>query len=103
MAAETAKQLGTRLTIANYRQVAVSIRREVVGKRFATSYNKQQQGTAYNAEGEGSSSNKDGKDPVELQNSRSTAISLVAYAIQADIVQGLSVRSIKVFRTLSSA
>lgn len=103
MTAETAERLGTRLTMADYRQVAVGIGREVVGERFATGYNKQQQGTAYHAEGEGSSSDEDGEDPVELQNGRSTAIGLVAYAVQADIVQGLSVRSIEVFRTLSSA
>ena len=83
--------------------MAISIRRKVVGKRFTTSYNKQQQGTAYNAEGESSSSNKDSEDPIKLQNGRSTAISLVAYAVQADIVQGPSMRSTKVFRTLSSA
>lgn len=45
----------------------------------------------------------DSEDLVELQNRRSTAVGMVAYAVQADIIDGLSVRSIDVFRTLSLA
>jgi hypothetical protein len=41
MTAETAERLGTRLTIADYRQMAVRIGREVVGERFAAGYQKQ--------------------------------------------------------------
>ena len=78
--------------------MAVRIGREVVREQFL--------GAAYNNDGGGEegagSSDLEGEDPVELQNGRYTAIGLVAYAVQADIVQGLSARSIDVFRTLSS-
>ena len=40
MTAKMAERLGTRLTVAKYRQVAVVIGREVVGERFAAGYNK---------------------------------------------------------------
>lgn len=106
MTAETAERLGSRLTTSKYRHVAVGIRREVVGERFAAGYTKQLDGRAAGASGNGdvsSDEDEDGEDPLELQNRRSTAIGIVAYAVQADIVQGLSPRSINVFRTLSSA
>jgi hypothetical protein len=108
MTAEIAERLGSRLTTAEYRQVAVGIGREVVGERFAAGYNKQLDGRsrAAGASGNGdvsSDEDEDGEDPLELQNGRSTAIGIVAYAVQADIVQGLNPRSIDVFRTLSLA
>jgi hypothetical protein len=91
----------------DYRQAAAGIGRKVVGERFAASYSKQQQyggsaSAAYGAEGD-SCSEEEGEDPLELQNRRSTVIGMVAYGVQADLVQGLSTRSIDVFRTLSHA
>lgn len=106
MTAETAERLGSRLTTAKYRYVAIGIGREVVGERFAAGYNKLLDGRSTAAGGArdvSSDEDEDGEDPVELQNGRSTAIGMVAYAVQADIVQGLSPRSIDVFRTLSLA
>jgi superfamily II DNA helicase RecQ len=101
MTLESAKWLGTRLTVQEYRHTAVGIGREAVGERFATGYRTEMAGGAAEA-GEGSS-NEDGEDPVELQSGRTTATGAVAYAVRADLVQGLSTRSIDVFRTLSYA
>jgi hypothetical protein len=101
MTLESAKWLGTRLTVQEYRHTAVGIEREVVGERFAAGYRTQiARGGGMAEEGEGSS-DENGEDPVELQNGRTTAIGTVAYAVRADLVQGLSTRSIGVFRTLS--
>ena len=89
MTAETAERLGSRLTTAEYRHVAVGIGREVVGERFAAGYNKQLDGRSIANSGARNVSldeDEDGEDLVELQNGRSTAIGMVAYAVQADIV-----------------
>jgi hypothetical protein len=89
MTAETAEQLGSQLTTADYYQVAAGIRREVVGERFATGYNKQLDRRAIAAGGDrdvSSDEDEDSEDLVKLQNGRSTAIGIVAYAVQADIV-----------------
>jgi superfamily II DNA helicase RecQ len=101
MTLESAKWLGTRLTVQEYRHAAVGIGREVVGERFATGYRTEMAGGGAE-DGEGSS-DEDGEDPVELQNGRTTSTGAVAYAVRADLVQGLSTRSIDVFRTLSHA
>jgi hypothetical protein len=99
---ELAKWLGTRLTVQEYRHTAVGIGREVVGERFAAGYLTEiARGGGGAAEEGGGSSDEDGEDPVELQSGRTTAIGTVAYAVRADLVQGLSTRSIDVFRTLS--
>jgi hypothetical protein len=102
MTQETAERLGIRLTTQDYRHTAAGIGRKVVGKRFAAGYKKQLQSN-YTKKGRGGSSNKDGEDPLKLQNGRSTAVGMVAYAVQADLMQGLSMRSINIFRTLSHA
>ena len=104
MTLESARWLGTRLTVQEYRHVAVGIGREVVGERFAAGYRTEiarASGSAAEA-GEGSSDEEE-EDPVELQNGRTTATGAVAYAVRVDLVQGLSTRSIDVFRTLSHA
>jgi hypothetical protein len=100
MTQETAERLGTRLTTQEYRHTAAGIGCKVVGKRFAAGYKKQLQGN-YAADSRGSSD--DGEDPLKLQNGRSTAVGIVAYAVQADLMQGLSIRSVDVFCTLSYA
>jgi hypothetical protein len=101
MTQETAERLGTHLTTQEYRYTAAGIGCKVVGKRFAAGYKKQLQGN-YAADS-GGSLDKDGEDLLKLQNSRLTAVGIVAYAVQADLVQGLSMRSVDVFRTLSYA
>ena len=85
-----------------YRYTAVGIGREVVGERFAAGYRTEIAAGGNAAEDEGGS-DEDGEDPVELQNGRFTHAGAVAYAVRADLVQGLSTRSIDVFRTLSHA
>jgi hypothetical protein len=102
MTQKTAEQLGTRLTTQDYRHTAAGIGRKVVSKRFTAGYKKQLQSN-YTEESRGGSSDEDREDPLKLQNSRSTAVGMIAYAIQADLMQGLSMRSINVFRTLSYA
>jgi hypothetical protein len=57
---------------------------------------------AYGAEGD-SCLEEESEDSLELQNGRSIVIGMVAYGVQADLVQGLSTRLIDVFRTLSRA
>jgi hypothetical protein len=101
MTQETAERLGTRLTTQEYCHTAAGIGCEVVGERFAAGYKKQLQGN-YAADS-GGSLDEDGEDPLELQNGRLTAVGIVAYAVQADLVQGLSMRSVDVFCTLSYA
>jgi superfamily II DNA helicase RecQ len=103
MTLESAKWLGTRLTVQEYRHTAVGVGREVVGERFATGYRTEMASSGGAAEEGERSSDEDGEDPVELQNGRTTATGAVAYAVRADLVQGLSTRSINVFRTLSHA
>jgi hypothetical protein len=66
-----------------YRYTAAGIGCEVVGERFAAGYKKQLQGN-YAVDNGGSLD--DGEDPLELQNGRLTAVGIVAYAVQADLV-----------------
>jgi superfamily II DNA helicase RecQ len=103
MTLESAKWLGTRLTVQEYRHAAVGIGREVVGERFAAGYRTEIAAGGNAAEEGKGGSDDDGEDPIELQSGRTTAIGAVAYAVRADLVQGLSTRSIDVFRTLSHA
>jgi hypothetical protein len=108
LAQQSAQLLGTRLTVQVYRHIAIGIGRKVVGERFAVGYPHLQEGQykkrqgGYTVLGEGGNSDKeDSKDPLKLQNARSTRIGTVAYAVRADIVHGLTMRSINVFSTLS--
>jgi hypothetical protein len=96
---ETAEQLGIHLTTQEYRYTAAGIGCKVVGKRFAAGYKKQlQKNYAVDSR---SSLDKDSKDLLKLQNGRLTAVGIVAYTIQADLVQGLSMRSVNIFCILS--
>jgi hypothetical protein len=95
---ETAEQLGICLTTQEYRYTAAGIGYKVVGKRFAAGYKKQLQEN-YAVDSRGSSDNSE--DPLKLQNSRLTAVGIVVYTIQADLIQGLSIYSINIFRILS--
>jgi hypothetical protein len=101
MMQETAERLGIRLTTQEYRYTAAGIGCEVVGERFAAGYKKQLQGN-YAADS-GGSLDEDGEDLLELQNGRLTAVGIVAYAVQVDLVQGLSMCSVDVFCILSYA
>jgi hypothetical protein len=99
MTQETAERLGTRLTTQEYRYTAAGIGRKVVGKRFTAGYKKQLQEN-YTTDSRGSC-NENSEDLLKLQNGRLTAVGIVAYAIQADLIQGLSIRSINIFCILS--
>jgi hypothetical protein len=100
MTLELAKWVGTRLTVQEYCHTAVDIGREVVGERFAAGYctKTASGGGGVVEEGEGSS-DEDEEVSVELQEGRTTVTGAIAYAVHADLVQGLSMRSIEVFRT----
>jgi hypothetical protein len=98
---KTAEQLGIRLTTQEYRYTAAGIGYKVVGKRFVVGYKKQLQGN-YAADSRGSL-DEDSKDLLELQNGRLTAVGIVVYAVQADLMQGLSIRSVNIFCILSHA
>jgi hypothetical protein len=80
MTQKTAEQLGTRLTMQDYCYTAIGIGRKVVGERFAAGYKKQLQ-SYYTKKSKEGSSNKNREDLLKLQNSRSTAVDIVAYAI----------------------
>jgi hypothetical protein len=76
---EIAEQLGIYLTTQKYRYTATGIGCKVVGKRFAVGYKKQLQKN-YAADSRGSL-DKNSKNPLKLQNSRLTAVGIVAYTI----------------------
>jgi hypothetical protein len=103
MTLESAKWLGMRLKVQKYRHAAVGIGQEVVEERFAIDYRTEMASGGGAAEEGKGSSDEDGENPIELQSGRTTATGAVAYAVRADLVQGLSTRSIDVFRTLSRA
>lgn len=104
MSLESAERLSVRLTLQDYRHVAIGIGRAVIGKRFAAG-DRTERGLlkARGSEGEESDSQEDEslEDPLELQSGHSTATGNIAYAVRADMVQGVSARSIESFRRLS--
>jgi hypothetical protein len=66
MTLESAKWLGTRLTVQEYRHTAVGIGREVIGERFAIGYRTEMASGGGGAAEGGGSSDEDGEDPIEL-------------------------------------
>jgi hypothetical protein len=90
---ESQKRLGTRLTTYDYRHVAISISREVIGKQFARGY------TEETTEVEEAEVEDD--DTLEMSASRGAEIGVNCYGVSVDIVKYLSSRSIDTFRPLS--
>lgn len=107
LAVATAQKLGVQLGIRDYRHVAIAVGRVVVGPRFGSGLRKDVT-QLRNGQGDGDSSDSgddegdgEGEDPLELQAGRTSAIGHTAYAVRADLVRGLSIRSLDTFRSLS--
>jgi hypothetical protein len=90
---ESQKRLGTRLTIYDYRHVAISIGREVIGKQFARGYIEE---TTKVEEAK-----VEDDDTLEISTSRGAEIGVNYYRVSVDIMKYLSSRSIDTFRLLS--
>jgi superfamily II DNA helicase RecQ len=93
MIRESQKRLGTRLTTHDYRHVAISIGREVIGEQFARGY------TEETIEVEEAEVEDD--DALEMSAGRGAEIGVNRYGVSVDIVKHLSSRSIDTFRPLS--
>ena len=90
---ESQKRLGTRLTTHDYRHVAISIGREVIGEQFARGY------TEETIEVEEAEVEDD--DALEMSAGRGAEVGVNRYGVSVDIVKHLSSRSIDTFRPLS--
>jgi hypothetical protein len=90
---ESQKQLKTRLTTHDYRYVAISISREVIGEQFARGY------TEETIEVEEAEVEDD--DALEMSADRGAEVGVNRYGVSIDIVKHLSSRSIDTFRLLS--
>jgi hypothetical protein len=93
MVRESQKRLGTRLTTHDYRHVAISIGREIIGAQFARGY------TEETIEVEEVEVEDD--DALEMSAGRGAEIGVNRYGMSVDIVKHLSSRSIDTFRPLS--
>ena len=91
---ETSKRLGSRLTTHDYRHVAISIGREVVGDAFARGY---QERMDENIEEE----EEQDEDALEVSAGRGGEIGANRYGVPMDVIQYLSNRTIDTFRPLS--
>jgi hypothetical protein len=81
------------LTTYDYRYVAISISREVIGERFARGYIEE---TTEVEEAE-----VEDDDALEMSASRGAEIGVNRYGVSIDIMKHLSSRSIDTFRPLS--
>jgi hypothetical protein len=90
---ESQKQLKTRLTTHDYRYVAISISREVIGEQFARGY------TEETIEVEEAEVEDD--DALEMSADRGAEVGVNRYGVSIDIVKHLSSRLIDTFRPLS--
>lgn len=93
MVRESQKRIGLRLTTHDYRHVAISIGREVIGEQFARGYTKE---TTEVEEVE-----VEDDDALEISAGRGAEIGVNRYGVSVDIVKHLSSRSIDTFRPLS--
>jgi hypothetical protein len=90
---ESQKRLGTRLITHDYRHIAISISREVIGEQFARGYTKETT--------EVEEAKVEDDDALEMSASRGAEIGVNRYRVSVDIVKHLSSRSIDTFRPLS--
>jgi hypothetical protein len=90
---ETALGLGHRFSTLDFRHIAIGIGRRVVGEPFGQGHKDEV--------GEVEEPERDSEDPIELQSGRTEAMDASRYAVPADILKHLSVRSIDTFRPLS--
>ncbi|TKA75572.1 hypothetical protein B0A55_07939 [Friedmanniomyces simplex] len=89
---ETQKRLGVRLTTLEYRHVAISVGREVVGEQFARGY--------IEGAGEAEEAEVDEDDALEMSAGRGGEIGANRYGVSLDVIKHLSSRSIDTFRPL---
>lgn len=92
---ETALGLGHAYGTLDYRHIAVSIGREVIGESFASGYKEEMDEVEEPEEEEESA--------LELQSGRGEAVGSTKYGVPIDMVNNLTVKSLTVFRTLSDA
>lgn len=90
---ETALGLGHRFNTLDFRHITIGIGRRVVSEQFSQGHKDET--------GEIEEPEREGEDPIELQSGRTEAMGASRYAVPADIIKHLSVRSIDTFRPLS--
>ncbi|TKA62306.1 hypothetical protein B0A55_12932, partial [Friedmanniomyces simplex] len=90
---ETEKWLGTRLTTLDYRHVAISLGREVVGDQFARGYIEETS--------EIEEAKVDEDDGLKISARRGGEIGANRYGVSLDVIKHLSSRSIDTFRPTS--
>ncbi|KAK5189319.1 hypothetical protein LTR47_011879 [Exophiala xenobiotica] len=90
---ETALGLGHRFNTLDFRHIAIGVGRRVVGNQFGQGHKDEV--------GEIEEPEQEGEDPIELQSGRTEAMGASRYAVPADIIKHLSVRSLDTFRPLS--
>jgi superfamily II DNA helicase RecQ len=95
IAQRTALSLGHRFTTLDYRHIAVSVGRVVVGDKFAAGYVEEI--------GEVEEPEVEEESGLELQSGRGEAVGTSHYGVPINIIQNLSVRSLETFRPLSEA
>ena len=93
IARETQKHLGVRLTTHDYRHIAISIGRRVVGEQFAHGYAEEM---ADIEEPE-----VEGDDVLELSAGRGGEVGANRYGVSVDIIKHLCSRTVDTFRPLS--
>ena len=87
--------MGLRLTIYDYRHIAISIGREVIGAAFAKGYYK---GIDENVEDE---EEEQDEDALEVSAGRGREIGTNRYRVPMDVIQHLSNKTVDTFRPLS--
>jgi superfamily II DNA or RNA helicase len=92
---KTSKQLGVRLTTHNYRHVAISVGREVIGAAFAKGYQEGMDEYMEEEEEEGD------EDALEVSAGRGGEIGTNRYGVPMDVIQHLSNKTVDTFRPLS--
>ena len=91
---ESGQTLGTTIGTLDYRHIAVSIGREVVGESFGRGY-QDEIGEVEEAEAD------EGEDGLDLQAGRGELQGRLRYGVPVNIMPHLSVRSLEMFRPLS--
>ena len=95
LSTETSKRLGLRLTTHDYRHVAISMGREVIGAAFAKGYH---EGMDENVEDE---EEEQDEDALEVSAGRGGEIGTNRYGVPMDVIQHLSNKTVDTFRPLS--
>lgn len=92
---ETSKRLGVRFTTHDYRHVAISIGREVIGAAFTKGYHKGMDESVEEEEEE------QDEDALEVSAGRGGEIGTNRYGVPMDVIQHLNNKTMDTFRPLS--